>query len=361
MKNAVIIGAGQTGRGFIAPILQDDEYTITFIDKDEELIKSLNQKKEYLIRYFGNTAPTRKIDTFKAFVSTSGEAVEAIRNADVICTSVFSSHLAELIPLFREVEKERKTPMQIICCENGVNVKKDLVAAKLNACITEGIIFCTTLRPNKDSLDLLCENIQDLPIDASVEGLSVSVRRMPLERKFADLIQRKIYTYNFMSAIVSYLGWYKGYEVYGKAANDSDIAYVIEKIKPVVSRVIAHVYAISEEEQLAFTQRAIDKFQNEEIIDTIYRNARQAKRKLGGNERILSPMRMASQQAEDITWMKLIAAAAMDYAVCEENEELESVYQDLQAFLPEKDILDIRNLLEKFQSKESLSKMIQSL
>ncbi|MBM6764707.1 NAD(P)-binding domain-containing protein [Faecalicoccus pleomorphus] len=361
MKNAVIIGAGQTGRGFIAPILQDDEYTITFIDKDEELIKSLNQKKKYSIRYFGNTAPTRKIDAFKAFVSTSEEAAEALRNADVICTSVFSSHLAELIPLFREVEKERKTPMQIICCENGVNVKKDLVAAKLNACITEGIIFCTTLRPNKDSLDLLCENIQDLPIDASVEGLTVSVRRMPLERKFADLIQRKIYTYNFMSAIVSYLGWYKGYEIYGKAANDSDIAYVIEKIKPVVSRVIAHVYAISEEEQLAFTQRAIDKFQNEEIIDTIYRNARQAKRKLGANERILSPMRMATQQAEDITWMKLIAVAAMDYAVCEENEELESVYQDLQAFLPEKDILDIRNLLEKFQSKESLSKMIQSL
>ena len=50
MKNAVIIGAGQTGRGFIAPILQDDEYTITFIDKDEELIKSLNQKKEYHVQ-----------------------------------------------------------------------------------------------------------------------------------------------------------------------------------------------------------------------------------------------------------------------------------------------------------------------
>ena len=77
MKNAVIIGAGQTGRGFIAPILQDDEYTITFIDKDEELIKSLNQKKEYSIHYFGNTAPTRKIDEFKAFVSTSEEAAEA--------------------------------------------------------------------------------------------------------------------------------------------------------------------------------------------------------------------------------------------------------------------------------------------
>ena len=77
-----------------------------------------------------------------------------------------------------------------------------------------------------------------------------------------------------IAIIVGSIITYKGYEIYGKAANDSDIAYVIEKIKPVVSRVIAHVYAISEEKQLAFTQRAIDKFQNEEIIDTIYRNAR---------------------------------------------------------------------------------------
>lgn len=361
MKNAVIVGAGQTGRGFIAPILQENDYAITFIDKDKELIALLQQKQQYKIDYFGNIAPSKEIHSFKSFVSSSDDAIKALQDADVICTSVFSSHLVELIPLFKEVETRRTTPMQIICCENGVNVKKDLVAANLNACITEGIIFCTTLRPNKDSLDLLCEDIQDLPIDGSVNGLQIHIKRMPLETKFSDLIQRKIYTYNFMSAIVSYLGWYKDYEVYGKAANDPDVAYVIEKIKPVVSKVIAHVYNVSEEEQLAFTQRAICKFQNEEIIDTIYRNARQAKRKLGANERILSPMRMATQQHEDITWMKLIAAAAMDYAICKEQENIDSVYQDLQVFLTDKDIQDIRNLLERLQCKESLSQIIHSL
>ena len=38
MKEAVLIGAGQSRRGFIAPILQANAYHITFIDKNKELI-----------------------------------------------------------------------------------------------------------------------------------------------------------------------------------------------------------------------------------------------------------------------------------------------------------------------------------
>ena len=37
MKKAVIIGAGQTGRGFIAPILQENGYELVFLDKDQGL------------------------------------------------------------------------------------------------------------------------------------------------------------------------------------------------------------------------------------------------------------------------------------------------------------------------------------
>ena len=47
MKEAVLIGAGQTGRGFIAPILQTNAYHITFIDKNKELIDRLNGKILY--------------------------------------------------------------------------------------------------------------------------------------------------------------------------------------------------------------------------------------------------------------------------------------------------------------------------
>lgn len=235
----------------------------------------------------------------------------------------------ELIPYLKKAGNKRQKPLVIICCENGVNVKKPLTDAHLNAIITEGIIFCTTLKPHKDSLDLMSEAIDAIPIDGNVPGLELEINRMPQENNFSQLIQRKIYTYNFMSALIAYLGWYKHYEIYAEAAADEEISSIIESVKPIVSSVIAKEYAISYEEQLAFTQRAIDKFKNKEIFDTIYRNARQSKRKLGENERLLSPLKFAQKYKSDTRYFDLIIAAALLYAVKEESESIEILWESL--------------------------------
>ena len=44
MSKVVIIGAGKTGRGFLARLLKDQE--IVFIDKNRELIEALNTEKK---------------------------------------------------------------------------------------------------------------------------------------------------------------------------------------------------------------------------------------------------------------------------------------------------------------------------
>ena len=54
MKKAVIIGAGQTGRGFVAPILKENNYSITFLDENASLIDKLKKEEKYTIHYFGN-------------------------------------------------------------------------------------------------------------------------------------------------------------------------------------------------------------------------------------------------------------------------------------------------------------------
>ena len=45
VKKAVIIGAGQTGRGFVAPILNENNYSITFLDENISLINKLKNEK----------------------------------------------------------------------------------------------------------------------------------------------------------------------------------------------------------------------------------------------------------------------------------------------------------------------------
>ena len=44
MSKVVIIGAGKTGRGFLARLLKDQK--IVFIDKKHELVEALNKEKK---------------------------------------------------------------------------------------------------------------------------------------------------------------------------------------------------------------------------------------------------------------------------------------------------------------------------
>lgn len=362
MKKVVIIGAGQTGRGFIAPILAENGYNITFLDKDEQLVQQLQVEKKYKIEYFGNSRSARIITDFQAFSTHSKEACSALLESSLVIISILANNISSLIPLFQEVTKIREKKLTIICCENGINVKRPLVDSKIDAVISEGIIFCTSLRPDKEKLDLLSQDYPELPIDGQVEGLELAIKGMPLEMSFPELIQRKIYTYNFISAIVAYLGSYKGYEVYGEAANDSTIAQFIKKIQPELSQIVAKEYHVNDEEQLIFTQNAVKKFQNKEIYDTIYRNAREAERKLSNKERLLVPLKLAQKYKIPTGQFELVVASAIYYAFAFEQLSVENYFDFLQNELGDEAMISrIKRLFNAFCQKEELSKIIKSV
>lgn len=358
MKKAVLIGAGQTGRGFIAPIVEDNGYRIIFLDKDPELVAQLNREGSYVVRYFGNEKEPREIGNYKAYDINTEEAVQEIAASDVVFVSVFASHIGELKDVFQKAVKQRKKgKLTIFCCENGVNVKQPL--AELPAVISEGIIFCTTLKPEKEKLYLISQNYPELPVDGKVEGLQVYLEGMPHEQDFPSLIQRKIYTYNFISAVVAYLGSYKNYEVYGEAANDADIAGVIGRIAPIISDVIAKEYQIPEETQALFTKRAVDKFQNREIYDTIYRNARQAGRKLGEKERLMTPLRLAVKWGADTSVIELVIAAALYFGSTQEELEAGPVLKQAEEITGSAE--RVKKLYEMFCAGKPLKDILETV
>lgn len=350
MKKAILIGAGQTSRGFIAPILIKNDYQLIFVDKNKELIDLLNEKKKYMIRYFGDIKEQVQICGYEAYTADDKRLLKHFDDADLVTTSVFASNLSDTIPLLQEASKRRplNKPLCIVCCENGVDVKKTLINAGLHANIAEGVIFCTTLNTDEQQLDLVSEDYPELPVDGKVEGVNLEIKGMPMEPNFPSLIQRKIYTYNFMSALVAYLGDYQRYELYGEAGNDKNIVGLITKVVPIISSIIAKEYKISYDEQFAFTMRAVHKFQNKEIYDTIYRNARQVSRKLQKNERLYEPLNLAVYYDEPTVYFSLVTAAAIRYGVEKENlcaEEFISIFHDLNHV--GKEIEKLYELMEK--------------
>ena len=49
-EHVVIIGAGGSGRGFIARLLQEENVKLCFVDQNVELVEALNKRGQYGIR-----------------------------------------------------------------------------------------------------------------------------------------------------------------------------------------------------------------------------------------------------------------------------------------------------------------------
>ena len=50
-KIALHFGAGNIGRGFITPILQENGYEVVLVDVDSDLVNKLNKEEKYNINF----------------------------------------------------------------------------------------------------------------------------------------------------------------------------------------------------------------------------------------------------------------------------------------------------------------------
>ena len=312
MNKIIVIGAGKTGRGFIARLLQEAEKEIVFIDKNVELVKQLKEKKEFQIRFFGGVRESYKINNFKAYTWEEVEK-EIFVQAELIFVSVGGENLKEVGEELAKVLVEDKH-YYIITAENASKPAATLKEAigKKNVSVSESTVFCTTIED--EGIHINSENYPYLQCNASLlEGYDPQLKTIKMISNFSDFLTRKLYTYNAASCVIAYLGWKKGYTNYAEAANDEEILKLLDKNYEITNRVLCKEFGYDPEDQKEFAKLSRNKFCDRTIVDTVARNAREPHRKLAKEERIMGPLRLMYKYGEDASVLEQTAAAAIEY------------------------------------------------
>lgn len=312
MSVIAVIGAGKTGRGFLARLLAEAHKEILFIDKNKTLVDALNAAGSFTVDFFGNVRAPFRVDGFRAVTWENAD----LSAAELLFVSVGGGNLPAVGAALRTRLADGKK-RRIIVAENASHPAKTLSEAigLDTVAVSESTVFCTTIE--NGALDISSENYPYLQCDAApFAGYDPAIAGVRPVDGFENFLTRKLYTYNAASCVIAYLGYIKGYTDYGAAANDPEILALCDRNYAATNRVLCRVYGYTEADQAEFAALSRQKFTDRTIKDTVARNAREPQRKLRFGERIVGPLCLLDEQGEDTAVLLLTAAAALLY----ENE-----------------------------------------
>lgn len=345
MSKITVIGAGKTGRGFIGRLLYESSADFAFVDKNEELVNSINEKG-FEISFFGNVRESIGMDGYKAYTWENCD----IADSELLIVSVGGSNLKDVgTELGKRLRKDKS--YAVITCENATDPAGKLKKAigLENVSVSEATVFCTTIE--NGGIDISSENYPYLQCNKeALMGYEPPVLGIRPVEQFGNFLTRKLFTYNAASCVIAYLGWLKGYTGYADAANDEEILKMLDENYKITNRVLCREFGYDEKDQEEFALLSRNKFTNRTIADTIQRNAREPQRKLQKEERVIGPMLVMERYGEDSSVLKKTCAAMLIY-----DNDGEDEWRKI------KSELSLSEILEKYSGIEKGSELSKSI
>lgn len=350
---AVHFGAGNIGRGFVGLILHNAGYEVVFADVAAPLIDALASTPTYRVHEAGERPRTWTVDNYRALNSSKDEpgVVAEIATADIVTTAVGPNVLRFVAPLIAAAIADRAEelpPLTVMACENAINatdlLKTEVLAAlgdREPGWLESRAVFANTavdrIVPAQDQgsgLDVTVEDFFEWAIESGPFGDAVPV--IP-EAHFVDdlapYIERKLFTVNTGHATIAYHGFMRG------AASLSDamaIPEVFDEVTAVLGETASLLVGKHEFDRAThdeYVARTLRRFANPHLPDTPARVGRQPLRKLGRNERFISPAaQLAATGTAPVALVRAIGAALrFDLPEDPESVEMLALLRDLTA------------------------------
>jgi mannitol-1-phosphate 5-dehydrogenase len=140
------------------------------------------------------------------------------------------------------------------------------------------------------SVDVLVEPFYEWVVDASgIKGTRPEISGVTYVDDPMPYIERKLLTVNTGHSAIAYLGYARGLGTIHAALEDPAVRETATKALEETGLLLAEEHGFDPEELREYRQRVLARFENPRISDEVTRVARAPIRKLGRDERFVSP------------------------------------------------------------------------
>ena len=318
MKQAVMYGGGNIGRGFIGGVLSQSGYEVTFIDVVDAVVDELKEKHCYPVRYV-STGGVEDV-VIEHVTAVNGNDAEAasdvIAACDIMATAVGARILPFIVPNIAAGIKKRMAgsgkPLNIIICENLMDANKvmegllkeqlsdeeiawfDDNVGLVEASIGRMVPIQTDEMKDGEPLRVCVEKYGFLPVDKDAfKGEIPDVKNMVPFSPFDFYIKRKLYVHNMGHATCAYLGNLLGLDYIYEAIAVPEIRIIVENAMLESAQALSKHYNVPLSDIVSHIQDLLHRFTNAALGDTCARVGGDPARKLSPEDRMIGSSMLA--------------------------------------------------------------------
>lgn len=332
---AVHFGAGNIGRGFVAPFLRQSGYEVVFADVSEELIQALQTHPSYTVHEVGDGGRSLVVDGYRAINSRThpDDVVAEIARAGMVTTAVGVGILQFIAPLLAAGLAQRPAgaaPLVVIACENaigGTGLLADAVrelGGALDRAVWANCAIDRIVPEQHDGLDVTLEAFWEWAVErAPFAGEEPELAGVHWVDELEPYIERKLFTVNTGHAATAYLGYTRGMATISEALEVPEIAAEVRAVLAETSELIVAKHGFSAQEQRDYVETTLERITNPLLPDTCARVGRAPLRKLGRHDRFIEPAAQLAERGEP-RWNLLTAVgAALRFDPADDPEAVE--------------------------------------
>ena len=336
MKKAVMYGGGNIGRGFIGALMSGAGYEVTFIDVAEPVVKELQEKRCYPLRFVSNEGHEDLL--VRNVTAVNGNDTEAasdvIARCELMATAVGARILKFIVPNIVAGLRKRwaagGAPLNIIICENLNDANKvvermikeqlspaeqerfDAEVGLVEASIGRMVPVQTDEMKDGEPLRVCVERYGFLPVDkAAFKGAIPQVRNMVPFEPFDFFVKRKLFIHNMGHATTAYLGGLKGVEYIWQAIDDPEIRVIAQNAMLESALALSKRYRVDLGGIQLHITDLLGRFTNAALGDTVARVGGDPARKLSPADRLIGSSLLALEEGITPAYIAVGAAAGV--------------------------------------------------